>query len=71
MSATATTPTTPTSPKVAQNLALGVLLGGIGLAILGAGMALLATLPAAPAIADIVWRMVVCGRASASSRRRT
>jgi DHA2 family multidrug resistance protein-like MFS transporter len=37
------------------------LLGGIGLAILGAGMALLATLPAAPSVADIVWRMAVCG----------
>ena len=37
------------------------LLGGIGLAILGAGMVLLATLPAAPGVADIVWRMVVCG----------
>lgn len=37
------------------------LLGGIGLAILGAGMVLLATLPAAPGVTDIVWRMVVCG----------
>ena len=37
------------------------LLGGIGLAILGTGMVLLATLPAAPGVADIVWRMVVCG----------
>lgn len=37
------------------------LLGGIGLAILAAGMVLLATLPAAPGVADIVWRMVVCG----------
>lgn len=37
------------------------LLGGIGLVLLGAGMALLATLPASPGIADIVWRMAVCG----------
>jgi MFS transporter, DHA2 family, multidrug resistance protein len=37
------------------------LLGGIGLVILGIGMALLASLPAQPAVADIVWRMVVCG----------
>ncbi|MBI5320254.1 MFS transporter [Bradyrhizobium sp.] len=37
------------------------LLGGIGLAILAAGMVLLATLPASPGVADIVWRMVVCG----------
>jgi DHA2 family multidrug resistance protein-like MFS transporter len=37
------------------------LLGGIGLVILGAGMTLLATLPSAPSVADIVWRMMVCG----------
>jgi MFS transporter, DHA2 family, multidrug resistance protein len=37
------------------------ILGGIGLAMLGVGMALLAMLPAEPSIADIVWRMVICG----------
>jgi MFS transporter, DHA2 family, multidrug resistance protein len=37
------------------------LLGGLGLVILGVGMALLATLPDAPGIADIVWRMMICG----------
>jgi DHA2 family multidrug resistance protein-like MFS transporter len=37
------------------------ILGGIGLALLGVGMALLATLPPEPGIADIVWRMVICG----------
>ncbi len=37
------------------------LLGGIGLAILGAGMASLALLPAAPRVADICVRMAVCG----------
>jgi DHA2 family multidrug resistance protein-like MFS transporter len=37
------------------------LLGGIGLVILGIGMVLLATLPAAPSVPDIVWRMLVCG----------
>jgi DHA2 family multidrug resistance protein-like MFS transporter len=37
------------------------LLGGIGLVILGIGMVLLATLPAAPSVFDIVWRMLVCG----------
>ena len=37
------------------------LLGGIGLALLAAGLALLAALPAHPANADIVWRMVLCG----------
>jgi DHA2 family multidrug resistance protein-like MFS transporter len=37
------------------------LLGGIGLVILGLGMTLLATLPAEPGVANIVWRMVICG----------
>lgn len=37
------------------------LLGGIGLALLATGLALLAALPAQPANADIVWRMALCG----------
>jgi DHA2 family multidrug resistance protein-like MFS transporter len=37
------------------------ILGSLGLALLGIGMALLATLPANPHVADIVWRMAVCG----------
>jgi MFS transporter, DHA2 family, multidrug resistance protein len=37
------------------------LLCGIGLVLLGIGMALLALLPADPSVANIVWRMVVCG----------
>jgi DHA2 family multidrug resistance protein-like MFS transporter len=37
------------------------LLGGIGLAILAAGLVLLAMLPALPSSFDIGWRMVVCG----------
>jgi DHA2 family multidrug resistance protein-like MFS transporter len=37
------------------------ILGGIGLALLCLGMGLLATLPAAPGAADIVWRMALCG----------
>jgi DHA2 family multidrug resistance protein-like MFS transporter len=37
------------------------ILGGFGLVLLGLGMVLLALLPANPAIADIVWRMAVCG----------
>jgi len=37
------------------------LLGGIGLALLGIGMVLLATLPPDPSVANIVWRMVICG----------
>jgi DHA2 family multidrug resistance protein-like MFS transporter len=37
------------------------LLGGLGLAVLGIGMVLLATLPASPSVINIVWRMVICG----------
>ncbi len=37
------------------------LLGGIGLAMLGTGMALLALLPDNPGVYDIVWRMMICG----------
>ncbi len=37
------------------------LLGGIGLAVLAAGLALLAALPTQPANADIAWRMALCG----------
>jgi DHA2 family multidrug resistance protein-like MFS transporter len=37
------------------------LLGGIGLALLATGLALLAALPAQPGNADIVWRMALCG----------
>ncbi|WP_082501204.1 MULTISPECIES: MFS transporter [unclassified Methylobacterium] len=37
------------------------LLGGIGLAVLALGMALLAALPADPSVFDITWRMAICG----------
>jgi MFS transporter, DHA2 family, multidrug resistance protein len=37
------------------------LLGGIGLVLLGTGMALLALLPENPSIPNIVWRMLICG----------
>lgn len=37
------------------------LLGGLGLLLLGVGMALLAMLPASPSVIDIVWRMAICG----------
>jgi DHA2 family multidrug resistance protein-like MFS transporter len=50
----------PIAGRLSDRYAPG-LLGGIGLSILGVGMVLLATLPASPAVADIVWRMVVCG----------
>ncbi len=37
------------------------IMGGIGLAILSAGLTLIATLPDHPGIGAIVWRMAVCG----------
>src|ERR1700686_2851321 len=37
------------------------MLGGVCLALLGLGMALLAMLPANPHVVDIVWRMAICG----------
>ena len=37
------------------------LLGGVGLVLLGIGMALLAMLPTEPGIFNIVWRMAICG----------
>ena len=37
------------------------ILGGVGLAVLCLGMALLAALPADPTVFDIGWRMAICG----------
>lgn len=37
------------------------ILGGIGLVIMAAGLALMATLPAGASFLDIAWRMMVCG----------
>ena len=37
------------------------LLGGLGLLLLGVGMALLALLPPSPSVLDIIWRMAICG----------
>jgi DHA2 family multidrug resistance protein-like MFS transporter len=37
------------------------LLGSLGLATLAIGLALLATMPDAPSVIDIVWRMALCG----------
>lgn len=50
----------PIAGRLSDRHPVGIL-GGIGLALLSLGMGLLATLPAAPDIADIVWRMVICG----------
>jgi len=50
----------PISGRLSDHYPVGIL-GGIGLALLAPGMVLLATLPAEPGVANIVWRMVVCG----------
>jgi MFS transporter, DHA2 family, multidrug resistance protein len=50
----------PIGGRLSDRYAAG-LLGGLGLVLLGIGMVLLATLPPSPSIANIVWRMVICG----------
>jgi DHA2 family multidrug resistance protein-like MFS transporter len=50
----------PIGGRLSDRYPVGIL-GGIGLVLLGIGMALLAMLPAEPATADIVWRTVICG----------
>jgi MFS transporter, DHA2 family, multidrug resistance protein len=50
----------PIAGRLADRYAAGVL-GGIGLALFGIGVALLAILPPNPTTIDIVWRVAVCG----------
>jgi DHA2 family multidrug resistance protein-like MFS transporter len=50
----------PIAGRLSDHYPAGIL-GGIGLALLCVGMGLLATLPAAPDIANIVWPMALCG----------
>ena len=50
----------PIAGRLSDRYPVGIL-GGLGLALMGAGLALLAMLPASPDIADIIWRMGVCG----------
>ena len=50
----------PIAGRLSDRYPAGVL-GGLGLAMLGLGMALLAMLPARPDVVDIVWRMAICG----------
>jgi len=50
----------PIGGRLSDRYPAGIL-GGIGLALLCVGMALMATLPAAPGVANIVWRMAFCG----------
>ena len=50
----------PIGGRLSDRYPAGIL-AGIGLALLGVGMALLALLPATPSIINIVWRMAICG----------
>jgi MFS transporter, DHA2 family, multidrug resistance protein len=50
----------PIAGRLSDRYAAGIL-GSLGLVLLGLGMALLAVLPANPHVADIVWRMALCG----------
>jgi DHA2 family multidrug resistance protein-like MFS transporter len=50
----------PIAGRLSDRYAVGVL-GSLGLAMLAVGMALLAMLPASPAVVDICWRMAICG----------
>ncbi|MGA7996543.1 MAG: MFS transporter [Bradyrhizobium sp.] len=50
----------PIAGRLSDRYAAGIL-GSLGLVLLGFGMALLAMLPANPHVADIVWRMALCG----------
>jgi len=50
----------PLAGRLADRYPAGIL-SGIGLAVLTLGFVLLATLPAQPHAADIVWRMMICG----------
>jgi DHA2 family multidrug resistance protein-like MFS transporter len=50
----------PVAGRLSDRYPAGVL-GGLGLVLLSLGMVLLALLPANPGVANIVWRMAVCG----------
>jgi DHA2 family multidrug resistance protein-like MFS transporter len=50
----------PIGGRLSDRHSAGIL-GGLGLVLLGIGMVLLATLPASPSVANIVWRTVICG----------
>jgi DHA2 family multidrug resistance protein-like MFS transporter len=50
----------PVAGRLSDRYPVG-LLGGVGLVLLGIGMALLAMLPVEPSILNIVWRMAICG----------
>jgi DHA2 family multidrug resistance protein-like MFS transporter len=60
----------PIGGRLSDRYPAGIL-GGIGLAMLGVGMTLLAMLPAAPSVADIAWPWSFAGWDLVSFRRRT
>jgi DHA2 family multidrug resistance protein-like MFS transporter len=52
--------TAPFAGRLADRHSAGIL-GGIGLAVFGVGIASLAILPSGPSAANIIWRMALCG----------
>jgi DHA2 family multidrug resistance protein-like MFS transporter len=50
----------PIGGRLSDRYPAGIL-GSLGLVLLAIGMVLLASLPASPSVANIVWRMVICG----------
>lgn len=50
----------PTSGRLADRYPAGIM-GGLGLAVMAAGLGLLSLLPDRPSDIDVVWRMAVCG----------
>lgn len=52
--------TAPVAGWLSERYPVGIL-GGVGLVVLAIGMGCLTFMPASPSIADITWRMAVCG----------
>jgi DHA2 family multidrug resistance protein-like MFS transporter len=50
----------PISGRLVERYPAG-LLGGLGLALMAAGLVLVADLPVHPAVIDVAWRMALCG----------
>jgi len=50
----------PIAGRLADRYPAGIL-GGIGLAVMAIGLALVAFLPAHPSMTDVAWRMTICG----------
>jgi MFS transporter, DHA2 family, multidrug resistance protein len=50
----------PVAGRLSDRYPAGIL-GGLGLVLLSFGMVMLALLPANPSVANIIWRMAICG----------